>query len=107
MDMDHVGYKNVDTQGFISGFQILQAYYPDRLAKLYMINMPWFFASFWKIVARVLEKSTSEKIVMVNNEKGRTQLIEEVGTEVLPKELGGNAILVPLQDVQVPNVNRC
>ncbi|KAI3796299.1 hypothetical protein L1987_38966 [Smallanthus sonchifolius] len=78
------------------------AYYPQRLEKLYMLNMPWFFTSCWKIVSRVLEKSTSEKIVMVTNEKGRKQLIEEVGKEVLPEELGGNAkVLVPLQDVQV------
>ncbi|KAK1425466.1 hypothetical protein QVD17_20818 [Tagetes erecta] len=102
MDMNQLAYKNVDTHGFISAFQILQAYYPGQLAKLYMLNMPWFFTSFWKIISRVLEKSTSEKIVMVTNDKGRKQLIEEVGKEVLPQEFGGNAKLVPLQDVQLP-----
>ncbi|KAI3744180.1 hypothetical protein L1987_57256 [Smallanthus sonchifolius] len=36
---------------------------------------------------------------MVTNEKGRKQLIEEVGKEVLPEELGGNAkVLMPVQD---------
>ncbi|KAL8227713.1 hypothetical protein R6Q57_015297 [Mikania cordata] len=102
LDLNHLAYKNVDTKGFITLFQTLQAYYPNRLEKLYMTNAPWFFSSVWKLISPVLEKSTSEKIVMVSNEKGRKQLIEEVGAEVLPKELGGNAQLVAIQDVQAP-----
>ncbi|XP_076898967.1 sec14 cytosolic factor-like [Bidens hawaiensis] len=104
MDMQNLAYKNIDTQGFIAGFQMLQDYFPGRLAKLYMVSMPWFFASVWKIISRVLEKSTSEKIVMISGEKGRKKLVEEVGKETLPEELGGIAKLVLLQDVQVPKL---
>ncbi|KAJ0837780.1 putative CRAL-TRIO lipid binding domain, CRAL/TRIO domain superfamily [Helianthus annuus] len=104
MDMQKLAYKNVDTHGFIAGFQILQSYYPERLAKLYMLNMPWFFASVWKIISRVLEKSTSDKIVIISGEKGSKQLIDEVGKEALPEELDGMAKLVLLQDVQVPQL---
>ncbi|KAI7748973.1 hypothetical protein M8C21_033890 [Ambrosia artemisiifolia] len=67
MDFRNLAYKNVDTQGFIAGFQILQAYYPERLAKLYMLNMPWFFASAWKIISCVLEKSTTDKLAELAN----------------------------------------
>ncbi|XP_076884223.1 sec14 cytosolic factor-like [Bidens hawaiensis] len=104
MDMQNLAYKNIDTHGFIAGFQMLQDYYPGRLAKLYMVSMPWFFVSVWKIISRVLEKSTSEKIVMISGEKGRKQLIEEVGKETLPEDLVGIAKPVLIQDVQVPKL---
>nr|XP_043624905.1 CRAL-TRIO domain-containing protein YKL091C-like [Erigeron canadensis] len=104
MDLKTLSYKNVDTRAFISGIQILQNYYPERLAKLYLINIPWFFKSVWKLITPFIEKELLNKIMMVSNEKEKKQFIEEVGIEVLPMELGGNAKLVPIQDVQVPQL---
>ncbi|XP_024988313.1 SEC14 cytosolic factor-like isoform X2 [Cynara cardunculus var. scolymus] len=100
IDLQKLSYKNVDARGLISGFQFLQAYYPERLARLYVLNMPWFFVSVWKMVSRFLEKATLNKIVIVNNEEQRKEFVMEVGKEALPEEFGGNAKLVALQDVE-------
>lgn len=101
LDLQNISYKNVDARGLITGFQYLQAYYPERLAKCYILHMPWFFVSVWKLVSRFLEKATLEKIVIVTNEDETRDFIREVGEEVLPEEYGGKAKLVAVQEVEV------
>ncbi|KAF1001978.1 sec14 cytosolic factor-like isoform X2 [Apium graveolens] len=98
IDLQKMSYKNIDARGLITGFQILQSYYPERLGKCFIINMPWFFVSVWKLVSHFLDKATLEKIVVVSNEDEKKEIIEEIGEEVLPEEYGGRAKLVPLQD---------
>ncbi|XP_030551513.1 sec14 cytosolic factor isoform X2 [Rhodamnia argentea] len=102
LDLQNLSYKNVDVRGFITGFQCLQDYYPERLAKLFILNMPRFFVSVWRMISRFLEKATLEKIVIVSNEDEREDLVKEIGCEVLPEEHGGKAKLVPIQDVVLP-----
>ncbi|GJQ93215.1 sec14 cytosolic factor-like protein [Tanacetum coccineum] len=102
VDMQKLAYKNVDANGFIAAFKILQNYYPERLAKLYMLNMPWFFRSVWKMIALALEKETLDKVMIVSSDKDKTQFMAEVGKDGLPKELGGNAKLIAFEDVQAP-----
>ncbi|XP_071735763.1 sec14 cytosolic factor-like [Rutidosis leptorrhynchoides] len=102
LDLDQLGYKNVDTRGLITGFQFLQSYYPERLAKCYILNMPWFFVSVWKMVSRFLDQATLDKITIVTNDEEKSQFVREVGEDVLPEEMGGKAKLVALQDVVLP-----
>ncbi|XP_051148581.1 sec14 cytosolic factor-like isoform X2 [Andrographis paniculata] len=102
VDMEEMSYKNIDIRGAITGIQILKAYYPERLAKLYMINMPGFFARAWGLISRILEKSSLEKVVFVKNEEERREMIRNIGEEVLPKEYGGQAKLVLLQHFSSP-----
>ncbi|KAJ0837781.1 putative CRAL-TRIO lipid binding domain, CRAL/TRIO domain superfamily [Helianthus annuus] len=102
LDLDQISYKNVEARALITGFQFLQAYYPERLKKCYILSMPWFFVSVWKMVSRFLEKATLEKIVIVTNEEEKEQFIREVGEDVLPEEYGGRANFVLIQDVVLP-----
>lgn len=43
----------------------MQAYYPERLAKLYILHMPGFFVSVWRMVSRCLERATLEKVRLI------------------------------------------
>ncbi|XP_059655327.1 SEC14 cytosolic factor [Cornus florida] len=99
LDLQQITYKNIDARGLITGFQFLQAYYPERLAKCFILNMPKFFVSVWRIVSRFLEKATLEKIVIVTNEDERRDFVKAIGEEALPEEYGGRAKLVAIQDV--------
>ncbi|KAK2989901.1 hypothetical protein RJ640_019484, partial [Escallonia rubra] len=99
IDVHQVGYKNVDARGLVSGFQFLQAYYPERLAKCYLLNMPRFFASLWRMSLRFLDKATQEKIVAVSSEDEKKLFIVDIGEDALPEEYGGRAKLVALQEV--------
>ncbi|XP_058728454.1 sec14 cytosolic factor-like [Vicia villosa] len=107
LDLHNISYKNVDSRGLITGFQFLQSYYPERLAKFYILHMPWFFVSVWRLVSGFLDKATKEKIVIIRNESERKKFIDEVGEEILPEECGGRAKLVAIQDfeVMIPHEN--
>ncbi|XP_026380597.1 sec14 cytosolic factor-like isoform X1 [Papaver somniferum] len=125
LDLGNITYRNVDPRALITGFQFLQGrdklihfylvskkyvcciksapnYYPERLAKCYIISMPWFFVSVWKMVSVFLEKTTLEKIVIVgNDEEERKSFINEIGEDTLPEEYGGLAKLTAIQDVTI------
>ncbi|CAN4114026.1 unnamed protein product [Withania somnifera] len=101
LDLQSITYSNVDARGLITGFQFLQAYYPERLATCYLLHMPQFFVTVWRFVCRFLEKATQEKIRIVTNEEQKEEFIRAVGEDVLPEEYGGRAELVLLQDVAV------
>ncbi|RZC58005.1 hypothetical protein C5167_005308 [Papaver somniferum] len=99
--LQKLSYKNVDARGLIIGFQFLQAYYPERLAKLYMLNMPWFFVRVWKMISYFLEKATLEKVIIVSNEEQRKDFVQQIGEDTLTVDYGGRGKLVPIQDVTV------
>lgn len=96
LDLQNISYKNVDARGLITGFQFLQvifrlffvdifvskinanisshasllvesqSYYPERLAKCYILHMPWFFVSVWRLVSGFLDKATQEKVPIIS-----------------------------------------
>ncbi|KAA8532482.1 hypothetical protein F0562_032518 [Nyssa sinensis] len=99
LDLQQITYKNIDARALITGFQFLQAYYPERLAKCFILNMPRFFVSVWRMVSYFLEKATLEKIVIVSNEDERREFIKEIGEDALPEEYGGWTKLVAIQNV--------
>ncbi|XP_077234516.1 sec14 cytosolic factor-like [Tasmannia lanceolata] len=101
LDLSHIAYKNLDARGLITAFQFLQDYYPERLAKMYILHMPWIFVSVWSMVSRFLEKATLEKVLIVKSDEEKRRFMSEVGEDSLPEEYGGRAKLVALQDVQV------
>ncbi|XP_022146735.1 sec14 cytosolic factor-like [Momordica charantia] len=105
VDLHQISYKNVDPRGLITGFQFLQNYYPERLGKCFILNMPWFFVSIWRMVSRFVDSATLKNILIVSNEEERRIMIEEVG-EVLPVEYGGKAKLIALQDaIIIPHLD--
>ncbi|CAN7064033.1 unnamed protein product [Brassica oleracea var. botrytis] len=99
IDLSNITYKNLDARGFITGFQFLQSYYPERLAKCYILHMPGFFLTVWRFICRFLEKATQEKIVIVTDEEEERKFKEEIGVDALPEEYGGQAKLTLIQDV--------
>ncbi|MCO5583153.1 hypothetical protein L7F22_037062 [Adiantum nelumboides] len=103
VDLNHVSYKNVDVKGFIAGFQLLQNYYPERLAAIYIVNAPIFFYGIWKVISRFLDQATKEKIVFLENHVMAQVLLSEVDADTLPSLYGGKASVVFLQDAHVPN----
>ncbi|KAG5628295.1 hypothetical protein H5410_000012 [Solanum commersonii] len=101
LDLQNITYSNVDTHGLITGFQFLQAYYPERLATCYILHMPQFFVTVWRFICRFLDQATQRKMRIVMSEEQKQEFIQEVGEDVLPEEYGGRAKLVLLQDVAV------
>uniref|UniRef100_A0A1J3DDK0 CRAL-TRIO domain-containing protein n=1 Tax=Noccaea caerulescens TaxID=107243 RepID=A0A1J3DDK0_NOCCA len=102
VDLQNVTLKNIDVRGMITAFQFLQSYYPERLLKCYVLNMPPFFVTIWRFLCRFIDKATKDKIVIVTDGEERRTFEEEIGLDALPEEYGGRAKLTALQDVFLP-----
>lgn len=82
-----------------------QAYYPERLGKIYVINAPWVFPFFWKLVRGWIDKKTAEKVVVLGKNYQK-QLLKFIPAEHLPEEFGGKCTCngkgkpcVPVSDI--------
>ncbi|KAI5076633.1 hypothetical protein GOP47_0008698 [Adiantum capillus-veneris] len=61
VDLEGIGYKNMDIKSLFSSLHLLQNYYPERMARLYFVKVPSIFTSFWKMVSPFIDKVTREK----------------------------------------------
>ncbi|KAJ7942864.1 CRAL-TRIO domain-containing protein [Quillaja saponaria] len=117
LDLQQITYKNIDTRGVITAFQFLQAYYPERLAKCFILHMPLVFRKCLENDFSLPRQGNTRKeyllsfqalleyvenhrmIVIVSNNEERREFIKEVGEETLTEEYGGRAQPVAIQDV--------
>jgi hypothetical protein len=98
LDLQNISYKNVDARGLITGFQFLQGYYPERLAKCYILHMPWFFVSVWRLVSTFLDKATQDKIVIISNEDEKKEFISAANRECEEFFSPANTVSALVQD---------
>ncbi|CAK9863283.1 unnamed protein product [Sphagnum jensenii] len=103
LDLKGLKYKNLDPRGWISIFDFLQAYYPERLGRLFIVHVPIIFWGAWKIVNPFIDKVTKEKIIFVDEKKIESILLEEIEKDQIPETYGGTLGLVPIQDAPTPN----
>lgn len=68
--------------------QIDQAYYPERLHRLYFINCPWFFQAVWVMMKPWLDAVTAEKIQLLGKNY-YTELCKVISPKDIPQEYGG------------------
>eukprot|EP00897_Mesotaenium_endlicherianum_P010923 jgi/Mesen1/985/ME000012S00524 len=101
-DLSNMAYKNLDSKGMIAVFDFLQAHYPERLGRLFMIHAPYAFWGVWKLVSPFIDKVTKSKIMFVEDKKLEATVTAEVAADMLPAEYGGTGKLVLIQDVHLP-----
>ncbi|OQS01387.1 hypothetical protein ACHHYP_01192 [Achlya hypogyna] len=68
-----------------------EAYYPERLYKVFIVNPPSWFNMIWKAVSPLVNPKTREKINVVKGQKEiQKALLEYIDAENLPVEYGGS-----------------
>ncbi|GFQ01802.1 random slug protein 5 [Phtheirospermum japonicum] len=97
-DLDGWGYANSDIRGYLAALTILQDYYPERLGKFFIINVPYIFMTAWKIVYPFIDKNTKKKIIFVESNKRQSTLLQDIDESQLPDSFGGKLELVPIQE---------
>lgn len=89
-DLQGLSY-HMDTHA-ISTFRqtmtIDQAYYPERLDHLIMINAPWFFTAIYAMLKPFIDPITAEKILIIGHDYLPT-LHKFIDESQIPVELGG------------------
>lgn len=89
-NMANMSYS-VDTNAisvFRQTLAIDEAYYPERLHCLYMINAPWFFTAIWSMIRPWIDPVTANKIQILGSDY-MTVLREEIADDQIPPLYGG------------------
>ncbi|XVF02109.1 hypothetical protein REPUB_Repub04eG0147900 [Reevesia pubescens] len=97
-DLEGWGYSNSDIRAYVASLSILQDCYPERLAKLFIVHVPYIFMTAWKVVYPFIDSRTKKKIVFVENKKLTSTLLRDIDDSQLPDIYGGKLPLVPIQD---------
>ena len=57
-----------------------------------MVNPPWVFNMFWKVIRPLLDPVTAEKVVFVANKKKDAAIVKQyIAAECLEKDFDGNS----------------
>jgi hypothetical protein len=97
-DLKGWGYTSCDIRAYLGALTILQDYYPERLGKLFIVNVPYIFMTAWKMVYPFIDDNTKKKITFVESKKLKSTLLEEIDEDQLPEIYGGKLPLVPIED---------
>ncbi|KAL2607560.1 hypothetical protein R1flu_026133 [Riccia fluitans] len=103
VDLQGIGYKNLDPRGWTCIFDFLQGHYPERLKRIFIIHVPYIFWGAWKLVSPFIDKVTRDKIMFVSDKALLETLSEEIDLDELPTIYGGKKELVPIQFAVTPN----
>ncbi len=73
---------------------VVQAHYVERCARIYVVNIPAWFAKVWVLVKPLVHQRTLEKVKIFRHVE---QLVEEMKNDVdpqfIPVEYGGEAVM--------------
>ncbi|KAL5726126.1 hypothetical protein ACHQM5_009196 [Ranunculus cassubicifolius] len=97
-DLQGWGYSNCDMRASLVALSILQDYYPERLGKLFVVNVPQIFMAVWKLVYPFIDSNTRTKISFVEKSKVRSTLLQKIDESQLPENYGGKLTLVAIED---------
>ncbi|RLN22669.1 hypothetical protein C2845_PM07G33460 [Panicum miliaceum] len=103
VDVKGWGYANCDVRAYLAAIEIMQNYYPERLGKALMINVPYIFMKVWKtMIYPFIDTNTRDKFVFVDDKSLHETLRREIDETQLPEFLGGKMPLIPLKDYAQP-----
>jgi hypothetical protein len=83
---------SVDTNAisvFRQTLAIDEAFYPERLQCLYMVNAPWFFTATWAMIRPWLDPITANKIRILGSDF-LEELRLEIADDQIPPQYGGS-----------------
>jgi len=69
--------------------EIMQNHYPERVARMCIVNAPYLFAGVWKSVASMLAAATVEKISFSSSATMMDTLQKYLDLDQIPQEYGG------------------
>lgn len=67
---------------------LVQAYYPETLGEMFIINAPWVFTPLWAMIRPWLDPVTRAKFHVLGS-RYSSDLLEVIAPDQLPLEYGG------------------
>ena len=87
-DMSGFGMRNMDWHSLMTVLKILEGYYPETLAKLYIYRAPWIFQGIWKAINPLLDPEIRNKINFCN----KSNELDVVPQYICEDTIGGDQI---------------
>ncbi|XP_073000542.1 uncharacterized protein [Typha latifolia] len=97
-DLKDWGYSNCDIRAYLAALEIMQNYYPERLGKVFLVNVPYIFMKAWKIIYPFIDKQTKKKFVFVDDKNMRATLLDHIDESQLPETYGGKLPLISIEN---------
>ncbi|WOH00513.1 hypothetical protein DCAR_0519878 [Daucus carota subsp. sativus] len=69
--------------------QLLQDNYPEFVAKQVVVNVPWWYLAFYRMISPFFTQRTKSKLVFVGPSKSTETLFKYISPEQLPVQFGG------------------
>jgi hypothetical protein len=91
LDLKGLSTKHLSREGyqFLKSLSSLsQAYYPELLGQLFVVNAPTLFAMAWAVISPWLHERTRAKIQIFKG-SGKKELLKVIDEKDLPASLGG------------------
>lgn len=98
-DLRDAPFSSLDVPMMQFMVQALQSFYPEILGKCLIMEAPWIFSGFWKLVRPLLDPMVAAKIDFIK----LSDLPNYVDIERIPEEYGGKDIFK--YNYTLPNVS--
>mmetsp|Transcript_31809 Transcript_31809/g.56931 ORF Transcript_31809/g.56931 Transcript_31809/m.56931 type:complete len:422 (-) Transcript_31809:273-1538(-) len=100
LDLKGIGLRNLDAATMKELFRVIGHHYPGNLDTFWFLDAPFIFNGLWRAVKQVLPSIVTPRVAFVKRGNDGTcpELMDAFGPEALPKELGGTAELIPVED---------
>merc|ERR1712157_410646 len=77
---------------------VMDRYYPERIQKVYIVNVPRIFYMIWSLVKRIIPEKTLAKLeLFADSDADRQRFLEAIDAfcpvDRVPKHLGGEGDL--------------
>jgi len=70
--------------------EIMQSHYPERVARIVVINCPFWLPRAWKTVGPLLAKNTRDKVCFANRSQSLELLQKYIEYDQIPSDYGGS-----------------
>jgi len=94
IDLSNVGMDSLDVSAARAMADMLGQRYPESLGYGLLVDSPWVFSAFWKVIKPFIDPRTIKKIRLIS----RKELSQFIPPTEIPSEFGGKAIYEREQD---------
>lgn len=96
-DLRGICRKNLHLKAVGIIFSLIERRFPERLCTIYLLDAGPLFRSLYYLVEPFIDATSRQKLKFVTGEAGKATLVQEMGPDVVPTELGGAAAAVPIE----------
>ena len=88
-DLQSAGLASLDMASMQFMIQCFQSYYPESLGRILILNAPWIFWGFWRVLKTFLDPVVAGKIQFVDEQRAAEQLAEHIEPSRLLRQFPG------------------